>query len=278
MATNSNMGFHQQGTLVPAPAAFNSHAISFHSGATSSSAAGILSPDSSGGFGDVFCTLKREPSLAMEWSPEEQAVLEEGLIKYADETNIMKYIKIAADLRDKTVRDVAFRCHWMTRKESGKRRKPEDSYAGKKLKDRKEKVVDSSTRTNICPLPNSNLATYPFPVYQMDNNNALPCQATTSTVTSTTRHLLAENIQVFNQIVANMEACKVQDNIDLFCRTRSNIAAILDDMSGTPGIMSRMPPLQVSIDEELASTILPNTTQESLYCDPAVHIKQELMR
>ncbi|XP_031495629.1 uncharacterized protein LOC116261139 isoform X2 [Nymphaea colorata] len=278
MATNSNMGFHQQGTLVPAPAAFNSHAISFHSGATSSSAAGILSPDSSGGFGDVFCTLRREPSLAMEWSPEEQVVLEEGLIKYADETNIMKYIKIAADLRDKTVRDVAFRCHWMTRKESGKRRKPEDPYAGKKLKDRKEKVVDSSTRTNICPLPNSNLATYPFPVYQMDNNNALSCQATTSTVTSTTRHLLDENVQVFNQIAANMEAYKVQDNIDLFCRTRSNIAAILDDMSGTPGIMSRMPPLQVSIDEELASTILPNTTQESLYCNPAIHIKQELMR
>lgn len=33
---------------------------------------------------------------------------------YADEPNIMKYIKIAATLRDKTVRDVAMRCRWMT--------------------------------------------------------------------------------------------------------------------------------------------------------------------
>lgn len=33
--------------------------------------------------------------------------------RYADETSIMKYIKIAAILQDKTVRDVALRCRWM---------------------------------------------------------------------------------------------------------------------------------------------------------------------
>lgn len=33
--------------------------------------------------------------------------------RYADEPSIMRYIKIAATLRDKTVRDVALRCRWM---------------------------------------------------------------------------------------------------------------------------------------------------------------------
>lgn len=33
--------------------------------------------------------------------------------RYADEPSIMRYIKIAAMLRDKTVRDVALRCRWM---------------------------------------------------------------------------------------------------------------------------------------------------------------------
>lgn len=36
------------------------------------------------------------------------------LHSYADEPNIMKYIRIASTLQDKTVRDVAMRCRWMT--------------------------------------------------------------------------------------------------------------------------------------------------------------------
>ncbi|XP_076950554.1 uncharacterized protein LOC143623567 [Bidens hawaiensis] len=57
--------------------------------------------------------LKHDASLAVEWSGEEQCKLEEGFSIYADEPNIMKYIKIAATLPDKTVRDVALRCRWM---------------------------------------------------------------------------------------------------------------------------------------------------------------------
>lgn len=95
--------------------------------------------------------IKHDAGLAVEWSVEEQYKLEQGLLKYvlllllftkkninnnnkkncsisflfnfilnfcmysyADEPNIMKYIKIAAVLHDKTVRDVAMRCRWMT--------------------------------------------------------------------------------------------------------------------------------------------------------------------
>lgn len=35
------------------------------------------------------------------------------ICRYASENNITKYVKIAASLRDKTVRDVALRCRWM---------------------------------------------------------------------------------------------------------------------------------------------------------------------
>lgn len=34
--------------------------------------------------------------------------------RYAEEPSIMRYIKIAALLPDKTVRDVALRCRWLT--------------------------------------------------------------------------------------------------------------------------------------------------------------------
>ncbi|CAN6463487.1 unnamed protein product [Victoria cruziana] len=257
MSTNSNMGFHQ-GTLGP-PATYNRHAISFQTGGISSSS-GILSPDT-GGFGEAFTALKHDTGLAVDWSPEEQSILEKGLTKYTGETNIMKYVKIAADLREKTVRDVALRCRWLTRKESGKRRKLEDSYSGKKLKDRREKTLEPSSRTNICTFPQPSLGTYPFVMHQIANGNVLSSQAMTPTMTTTTRHLLDENNQVFNQIAANLQAYKVQDNIELFLHARNNITAILNDMNGMPGIMSQMPPLQVTINDELASTVIPNTSQ-----------------
>ncbi|RRT59525.1 hypothetical protein BHE74_00023843, partial [Ensete ventricosum] len=63
---------------------------------------------------------------------------------YANEPNIMKYIKIAARLPDKTVRDVAMRCQLMTKKEIGKRRKLEDYHADKKVKDSKVYAPGSS--------------------------------------------------------------------------------------------------------------------------------------
>ncbi|XP_074580859.1 uncharacterized protein LOC141837337 [Curcuma longa] len=60
---------------------------------------------------DPVPPLKLSPAATASWSLEELYVLREGLIKLATEpTNIMKYIKIAAKLPEKTVRDVAMRC------------------------------------------------------------------------------------------------------------------------------------------------------------------------
>ncbi|KAM3705672.1 hypothetical protein ACB098_03G096700 [Castanea mollissima] len=197
--------------------------------------------------------LKHDTGLAVEWSLEEQYKLEQGLENFADEPSIMRYIKIAATLRDKTVRDVALRCRWMTRK----RRKPEEHNVGKKVNNRKDKLVESSSKINIHSAPPLNIAAYSIMMHHMDQNERMPYEV--AGISGPTKLLLEQNAQVFNQIAANLSAYKLEDNINLFCRTRTNISAILNDMRDMPGIMSHMPPLPVCINEDLANSILPNT-------------------
>ncbi|OEL19689.1 hypothetical protein BAE44_0019290 [Dichanthelium oligosanthes] len=83
-----------------------------------------------------------------DWSAHEVATLNEGLLRYAHEPNIVKCIKIAAMLPAKTIRDVALRCCWTPGKES-RRTKPDDYYAGKNMTYLKtEENMDLFLRTN----------------------------------------------------------------------------------------------------------------------------------
>ncbi|KAD0364779.1 hypothetical protein E3N88_40380 [Mikania micrantha] len=97
---------------------------------------------------------KHRAGLAAEWSVEEQYKLEEALVKYADESGMIKYVKIAATLRDKTVRDVAIRCRWM----AGKRRKHEELNLWRKSKDKKDKLMESSSMPGISSISTINVA------------------------------------------------------------------------------------------------------------------------
>ncbi|XP_030507632.2 uncharacterized protein LOC115722536 isoform X2 [Cannabis sativa] len=286
MATESNAGYHCEETF---SSALNRHAISFQSGAinstcemlpmgnfyaVNSSAAAtpagmvfsgssssiisnnpVISQAGSSSSGSLLLDsvpgLKHDAGLAVEWSVEEQCKLERGLVEYASEPSIMKYIKIAAILRDKTVRDVALRCRWMMRK----RRKPDDLILGKKLNNRKDKLVESSSKPSIVSVPSFDMTGYPFMMNHMGQNGCLPFEG----MSSTAKHLLEQNAQTLSQITTNLSAYKLQDNIDLFCCTRNNLNSILNDMRHMPGIMSQMPPLPVSINEDLANSILPNT-------------------
>ncbi|KAA8530023.1 hypothetical protein F0562_034557 [Nyssa sinensis] len=295
MAAESNTGFHLGETL---GSALSRHAISFQSGAINSTSemirmrnyygvnntAGMMltgnssiinnntgmsqAGDSSGSLLlDSVPGLKHDTGLTVEWSVDEQYKLEEGLVKYASEPNIMRYIKIAATLRDKTVRDVALRCRWMTRK----RRKQEDHNVGKKAKDRKDKLVESSSKTNVSSVSPFNIAAYPFIMHHRDQSQCMPCEA----LSGTTRHLLEQNNQILGQISANLTTLKLRDNVDLLLHTKNNITAILNDMRDMPGRMSQMPPLPVSIDEELANSIFPSTTQSMFGSSNGIHLKQE---
>ncbi|XP_010688863.2 uncharacterized protein LOC104902689 isoform X2 [Beta vulgaris subsp. vulgaris] len=284
MAAESNTSFHQEDTL---GAGLHRHAISFQSGAVNSTSEMIpignyYGMNSSNG-NLMFCDnssiistsspcttpagsssgsllldsvpgLKHDAGLAVEWTEDEQYKLEEGLVKYKEEPSIMRYIKIAALLRDKTVRDVALRCRWMTRK----RRKQEESHLGRKGNYRKDKYVESSSKCNLpsASIPNMNMAPYSHQPNQMDHNQRVKCQV----LTSKAKHLLEQNVQALNQIDSNMSLLKLQDNIDLFCRTRdniSNIHALLNDMKELSGKIGQMQELPISIDQNLASSILP---------------------
>ncbi|XP_058098028.1 uncharacterized protein LOC131243001 isoform X2 [Magnolia sinica] len=295
MEMNSNTGFHH-GAVPDSP--FNHHVMMFQSGAINSSAGMMLPMGSSSGMNsmsgmvpagnsggtstgghlvDTGPGLKHDTGLAADWSTEEQSILEEGLVKYADEPSIMRYIKIAATLRDKTVRDVALRCRWMTR-DNGKRRKSGEYYTGKKMRDRKEKMVDSSSMSSMPQAPLPNMAAYSFMMHHSKHSDRLSYEV--SAMDGRARHLLDENAQLFSQITANLATFKIRDNIDLFCRTRNNITAILNDMREMPGIMSQMPPLPVSLNEELANTFLPSTaqltSQTMMFIAPSgIHLKQE---
>nr|XP_019703524.1 uncharacterized protein LOC105038612 [Elaeis guineensis] len=212
------------------------------------------SPAAAGGNLGTGQALKHNPGLSMEWSMEEQTVLEEGLNKYASESTIVRYAKIAMQLKEKTVRDVALRCRWMTKKESGKRRK-EDHNLSRKSKDKKERVADPSAK------PSANLAARPVvppyapPMVPMDDD-----EVSYKAIGGPTGQLLEHNVQVFNQISANLANFQIQENISLFCQTWDNIVTILKDSSDMPEIMNQMPPLPVQINEELANSILPRTT------------------
>ncbi|KAI3719764.1 hypothetical protein L6452_20668 [Arctium lappa] len=207
--------------------------------------------------------LKHDAGLAVEWSVEEQHKLEEGLSNYANEPSIMRYIKIAATLHDKTVRDVALRCRWMARK----RRKQDEPNTGKKLKDKKDNLVESSSKPSTSSLPTFDVA--PFSVTM--NNRVQIDGITFEALSGSIRHLLEQNNQVLGQISANISSMKLRDNIDLFSHMKNNITAILNDMRYMPG-----PPLPVSLNHDLAHSILPTTSQTMMFeASSGMYMKQE---
>ncbi|KAJ6813102.1 uncharacterized protein M6B38_145440 [Iris pallida] len=212
--------------------------------------------------------LRHDTGLAVDWSLAEQAVLNDALLRFSDE-GMMKYIKIAALLPEKTVRDVALRCQWMAKKESVKRRKLEENYARKKIKDRKEKMNSSAKASIHLVQPE-----YSFMMHHANRNNRFPYEV--PAIDSGTQHLLEENVEVLIQISENLSTWKLDNNIDLFSHLKDNIAAILNRMSEMPGIMSQMPPLPVSVNEDLMSSVLPNASQALMFGTPSgVNLKQE---
>ncbi|CAJ2679556.1 unnamed protein product [Trifolium pratense] len=209
-------------------------------------------PSSSSLLLDSVPGLKHDTGLAVEWSLDEQYRLEEGLANYANEPSIMKYIKIAAVLPDKTVRDVALRCRWLTRK----RRKSEEHSTGKKINYRKDKPVELPSQSNLHSALPPSMGSYSHMSRVMGQSQRTLYDG----ICGPMKQLMEQNAQAFNQISANLLTYKLQDNIDLFCHTRHNINTILNDMSEMPGIMSQMPPLPIAINEDLARSILPNRT------------------
>ncbi|KVH94157.1 uncharacterized protein LOC112518458 [Cynara cardunculus var. scolymus] len=205
--------------------------------------------------GPTQSALRHNPGLSVEWAPDEQSLLEELLTKYASDSSVLRYAKIAKKLQDKTVRDVALRCRWMTKKENGKRRK-EDNNSSRKNKDKKEKVTEHLAKSSSHTTNRANGPPYAQSAVSMDSDDGISYKA----IGGTAGQLLEQNAQALDQISANFAAFKVHENINLFCQARNNIVAILNDLNDMPEIMKQMPPLPVKLNEELTTSMLPHSS------------------
>ncbi|XP_027356182.1 myb-like protein Y [Abrus precatorius] len=210
---------------------------------------GNLAPDTSA----TALAMKHNPGVSLDWTLEEQAILEEGLSLFASDTNLVRYAKIAQNLDNKTVRDVALRVRWMNKKETCKRRKDEHNLS-RKSKDKKEKVSDLAARSSHFAAQPS-VSPYAPAVMMMDNNDGIPHEA----IGGPAGELLEQNSQALNQISTNLAALQFQNNIKLFSQTRDNILKILNDLNEVPEVMRQMPPLPFKINETILSSILPKT-------------------
>uniref|UniRef100_A0A453S5F6 Myb-like domain-containing protein n=1 Tax=Aegilops tauschii subsp. strangulata TaxID=200361 RepID=A0A453S5F6_AEGTS len=189
-----------------------------------------------------------------DWTPYELSIFQEGLARYAREPTIMKYIKIAAMLPTKTIRDVALRCRWTAGKES-RRRKPDEFYAGKRIRDLKEKMIVSTSLANFQMAPPNNLVPFSMSMHH-PGQNSLAANEAVLVLDNATQHLLEENNQLLNQISANIETFKLGENMDLFVRTNNNIRTILKRMGETPGVMGQMRPLPEPVNEGQLNSLL----------------------
>ncbi|TVU02606.1 hypothetical protein EJB05_20683 [Eragrostis curvula] len=121
----------------------------------------IVSTGSPNMISDSSQSIKYSAPMAVDWSFLELQILNDGLNKYANEPGIMKYIKIAAMLPDKT------------RKEATRRRKPEEHYLGKRIKDRKDKMAEPSTWVANPPIQTDMRASSFMPCNTSQNNGLL---------------------------------------------------------------------------------------------------------
>lgn len=201
-------------------------------------------------------TSFQQNQVSMDWTPEEQSILEEGLVKYASEMSISRYAKIAISLKNKTVRDVALRCKWTTKKENSKRRK-DDANLLKKNKDRKEKMTDpAAVVSSPMVMQQPGYAPYAQGVVSNKSEGFTSYHATVSVTTQ----LIHQNARIFEQISANLMTHQIHENTRLLCQVRDNIFKILQKLNESSCTLKQMPPLPVKLNEELANSILPPST------------------
>ncbi|XP_044465201.1 uncharacterized protein LOC123195512 isoform X2 [Mangifera indica] len=174
--------------------------------------------------------LKHNPGISMDWTAEEHAILEKGIQAYTSENSLSNYAKIAVHLPNKTIRDVALRCRWMTKKENSKRRKEDLT---KRIRDKKERVIDASAK--LAPFAiRPNVHSYAPPMMSTDYDDSISYLA----IGGPMGEILEQNAKSFQQISANLSALQYQENISLFCQTRENIFKLLNGLLDPPNLFS----------------------------------------
>ncbi|KAL4567687.1 hypothetical protein LXL04_023279 [Taraxacum kok-saghyz] len=196
--------------------------------------------------------LQQNNGVSVDWTPDEQSILEDGLAQYASEANIIRYAKIAVQLQNKTVREVALRCRWMFKRNIGKRSK-EDYILTRKSKDRKEIMNDHLPSTSHLPTQSGSSSYVPEVVGNGQHNNDIIY----SVLASPEGQLLKENAKALGQISASLDTHQVShENIRLLYQVQKNIQQILNTLNDTPEKLRQMPPLPVKLNIALFNFLI----------------------
>lgn len=186
-----------------------------------------------------------------EWAPHEQAALDQAAVKYPAERYqpFERYVRIAATLPRKGVRDVALRLRWLS--QARKRKVSEEGPNSKRMRrDRCQSIFASQQK------PQNVMGQWPqqqLPMPQLDDHGA----QTVGAVGGLVAQLLEANLHILYQYKQNMHQFKVQENTELLVQFRDNILAVLNQMNSMDGVMSQMPQLPVRMNVELANNFLP---------------------
>jgi hypothetical protein len=227
------------------------------SGDGNSSPTGISVPDESV-VAPTQSVLRHNPGLSVEWASHEQSLLEELLTKYALESHIVRYAKIAMELKDKTVRDVALRCRWVHRKENGKRRK-EESKSSRRYSNKKEKLGDQSAKSHalVSNLGKGNGSSSSHTKVSIKVENGITYEA----VSGSTGQPLERNAPALDHISSNLEELKLNENFNLLLQSRNSIL-MHDSYSDSP--LMPPPPLIDDPATTVYSNALPHSENHDL--------------
>lgn len=236
----------------------------------------------------------------MDWTPEEQISLDNLLQQYPAEkfiSSLQRYVQIASHIPGKSVRELAMRIAWKTKRESSRKRKVEEAQT-KRAKQKSEREPRGQSIFSVGarpPLPNNaavSMQADPSPSsmgmglqgpmsaamsqlpplhgsVQMNTQQfaALIPQLedhgsdTVGNLGGATSQLLEQNISLINHVRSNWANCRIHETGHQLSQFRDNILKILNSMSVMPGKMTQMPPLPVKLNIELASHILPISKQ-----------------
>ncbi|OIW05708.1 hypothetical protein TanjilG_23494 [Lupinus angustifolius] len=214
--------------------------------------------------GPSFATSNNSYGSLSVWTPEEQRILDEGLIKYAYEEKLVQYYsRIANDLQYKSVYDVARRVKFMNERQNREKRKGDHDLIRENQGGLdafqflpQENVWDLAAMPS-CSVAQPNVSPYEPATITMGNGDGISTHCPTD-------ELLEQNVKILCQISANIDALQLQENVPLFCEVKDNIMKLLNvqvikSFENLPDAMKKVPPFNFSIDEAEVNSILLQT-------------------
>ena len=181
--------------------------------------------------------------VTLDWSEDEQRTLEACMYRFPPDRfdPLQRYVKMAATLPRKSVRDVALRARWTTMQYQLRKRTgldPRKPGGGMMMPPMPSKPPGGM----VPPLPGA------VPPPFMPPAGVGPALEGPPTIEGPIAHLLDANLAILNHFRTNMATFKVHENTQLLVQFRDNVLQILHAMEAMGGVMAQMPALPVRLN------------------------------